>query len=78
MSAHVTWKFDYQNEYETGGLIFLGDAKVKVIHTPAREQLIKQAKYLIVDGKTMNVQKITLLGAPAINRIIVDIKEKEE
>ncbi len=78
MSAHVTWKFDYQNEYETGGLIFLGDAKVKVMHTPAREQLVKKAKYLVVDDKIMNVVKTTLLGAPAINRILIDVKEKEE
>jgi len=78
MSAHITWKFDYQNEYETGGLVFIGDAKVKVMHTPEREQLIKQAKYVIVDDKTMNIEKTTLLGAPAINRIIVDVKEKED
>ena len=77
MSAHVTWKFDYQNEFETGGKYFVGDARVKVMHTPEREQLIKETKYLIVDGKTMNVEKTTLLGTP-INRIVVDVKELDE
>lgn len=77
MSAHVTWKFDYLNEFETGGLNFVGDAKVKVMHTPAREEIVKETKYLIVDEKIMLVEKTTLLGTP-INRIIVDVKERED
>jgi hypothetical protein len=78
MSAHVTWKFDYQNEFETGGRIFIGDARVKVMHSPTREQLIKTPKtYLVIDGKTMDIEKQTLLGTP-INRIILDLKEREE
>jgi len=77
MSAHVTWKYDYKNEFETGGRIFIGDAQAKIMHTPEREQLVKDAKYLIVDGKTMNVIKETLLGTP-INRIIISLKEREE
>lgn len=77
MSGHVTWKFDYQNEFETGGKYLIGDARVKVMHTDEREQLIRETKYLIVDGKTMNIEKTTLLGTP-INRIVLDLKEKED
>jgi hypothetical protein len=76
MSGHVSWKFDYRNEFETGGRAFLGDAQVKVMHSDEREQLIKKPKtYLVVDGKTMDIIKETLLGTP-INRIIVDVKER--
>lgn len=78
MSGHVTWKFDYENEFSTGGRYFVGDARVKVMHTSEREDFIKNdVRYLIVDGKTMNVEKTTLLGTP-INRIIIDLKELEE
>jgi hypothetical protein len=77
MSAHVTWKFDFQSQFETGGLVLEGDARVKVMHTPEREALIKETKYLVVDGKVMNIKKTTLLGSP-INRIVVDLKELEE
>lgn len=77
MSAHVTWKYDFENEFTTGGRIFNGDARVKVMHTAERETIVKETKYLVVDDKVMNVQKTTLLGTP-INRIIVDVKEKEE
>src|SRR3990172_2103937 len=75
MSAHITWRFDYQNEFETGGRYFIGDARVKVMHDATREQLIKTPKtYLIMDGKTMDIEKQTLLGTP-VNRILIDVKE---
>lgn len=78
MSGHVTWKFDYKNEFETGGRVFIGDAQVKVMHTSEREDFIKnEVKYLVVDDKTMDIVKTTLLGNP-INRIIVSLKEREE
>jgi len=78
MSGHVTWKYDYHNEFETGGRIFIGDAQVKVMHTPEREDFIKNdVKYLVVDGKVMDKVKETLLGTP-INRIIISLKEREE
>lgn len=77
MSAHVTWKFDFETEFQTGGKDLIGDARVKVMHTDARETIVKQSEYVIVDDKTLNIEKTTLLGAP-INRIIVDLKEKEE
>lgn len=77
MSAHVTWKFDYKNEFETGGRIFIGDAQAKVMHSPEREQLVKEAKYLVVDGKTMDTVKTTMLGNP-INRMVISLKERGE
>lgn len=78
MSGHVTWKYDYRNEFETGGKIFIGDAQVKVMHTDDRENFIKNSvKYLVVDSKTMDIVKTTLLGNP-INRIVISLKEREE
>lgn len=77
MKAHVTWKYDFKNEFETGGKVFIGDAQAKVMHTAERESLIKETKYLVVDGKTMDIIKTTTLGTP-INRVIVHLKEREE
>lgn len=76
MSGHVTWKYDYKTEFETGGKIFIGDAQVKVVHSDEREAIIKETKYLVVDNKVMDVVKTTLLGNP-INRIITHVKERE-
>lgn len=77
MSAHVTWKYDFENEFTTGGRTLIGDAQVKVMHSNEREQLIKDTEYLVVDGKTMDLEKTTLLGTPP-NRIICDLKERSE
>lgn len=75
--AHVTWKYDYEDNFHTGGHVINGDARVKYLHTPEIETLTKQAAYFIVDGKVLDVEKETLLGV-GINRISVDLKEREE
>lgn len=78
MSGHVTWKYDFQNEFETGGRIFIGDVQVKVMHSDERENIIKQPKtYLVVDNITVDIVKITKLGTPP-NRLIVHCKERED
>ena len=78
-SGHVTWKFNYENQWETGGKDIIGDARIKVLHSDEREELLKDVKYVELDGKTMNIEKITLLGTkPTVNRIVIDVKEKEE
>lgn len=78
MSGHVTWRYDYQNEFETGGKIFIGDAQVKVMFDEDREDFIKnQVKYLVVDDIIMDIVKITKLGTPP-NRLIISLKEREE
>lgn len=77
MSAHVTWRYDYKNEFTTGGITLIGDAQVKVMHSDERESLIKEVEYLVVDGKTMDLERTTILGTPP-NRIICDLKERSE
>lgn len=77
-SGHISWKFDFRNEFETGGRVFLGDAQVKVMYSDDRESILKTPRtYLVVDGKTMDIIKETLLGTP-INRVILDVKERQD
>lgn len=78
IKAHVTWKYDYENDFHPGGKVINGDARVKYMHTDAMESLTKSAKYFVVDGKILDIEKTTLLGAANINRISVDLKEREE
>ena len=77
-NAHVTWKYSEGLDWQTGGINMLGDCKVKVMHSDAREAVVRTAKYAVVDGRHMNIEKITLLGKPTVNRIIVDLKEGNE
>jgi len=76
--AHVTWKYSEGFGWETGGQTLLGDCRVKVMHTDAREAVVRAAKYVVVDDRYMDIERITLLGKPTINRIMVDLKEGTE
>lgn len=77
-SGHVTWKYDYKNEFETGGRVFIGDVQAKFMHSDERETILKTPKtYLVIDDITVDIVKLTQLGNP-INRVIVSCKEREE
>ena len=78
IKAHVTWKYADQEEFHTGGHVFLGDGIVKVMYSGPYIDIIDSTDYIVVDGKQANIQKITLLGVPSINRITLDFKERSK
>ncbi len=67
-----------QRDWVTGGYIDTGDCLVKFMHTQAAEDIVHNAEYVIVDGRELDVNKITLRGSPDVNRILVKLKEKEK
>lgn len=77
IKAHVTWKFSDDGQFNTGGMTFLGDGIVKVMYSGPYMTAINSAEYAVVDGIPVNIERVTLLGVPAINRIVLDFKEKE-
>lgn len=76
IKAHVTWKFADKNDWQTGGYTFLGDGIIKVMYSGPYMSVIESAQYAVVDGKQVNIEKVTLLGVPSVNRIILDFKER--
>ena len=78
IEAHVTWKFADKDQWETGGHVFIGDGIIKVMYSGPYMDIINNAEYAVVDGKEVNIEKITLLGVPSINRIILDFKERNK
>jgi hypothetical protein len=77
-SGHVTWKYDFKNEFETGGRVFIGDVQTKFVYETERESILKTPKtYLVVDDITVDIIKTTQLGNP-INRLVVHCKERQE
>lgn len=76
--SHVTWKFADGNQFTTGGTVFIGDGIIKVIYSGVYMDIINNTDYAVVDGKRVDIQKITLLGVPSINRIIMDFKERSK
>lgn len=78
IKAHVTWKFADQDEFTTGGRVFLGDGIIKIMYSGPYMDIVNSAEYVAVDGKQVNIQKVTLLGVPSINRIVLDFKERNK
>ena len=76
-SGKVTWGTSEEKEWMTGGLVDNGDCLVTILHTPAAEQVVFDSEYVRVDGRELDVDKITLRGVPEVNRILVKLKEKE-
>lgn len=76
--AHVTWKFSGEDEFHTGGTVFLGDGIIKVMYSGPYMDIINSADYVAVDGKQVDIQRVTLLGVPSVNRIVLDFKERSE
>jgi hypothetical protein len=77
IKAHVTWKFSDYGQFNTGGMTFLGDGIIKVMYSGPYMDVIENTEYAVVDGKEVNIEKVTLLGIPSVNRIVLDFKQKE-
>jgi len=76
--AHVTWKYADREEFHTGGATFIGDGKIKIMYSGPYMNIVNNTEYVGVDGKQVNIEKITLLGVPSVNRIVLDFKEKSK
>ena len=42
------------------------------------DNIVQNAKYVIVDARKMDIEDITYRGATEVDRIIVDLKEREK
>jgi hypothetical protein len=77
MSGKVSWGKSENKDWQTGGLIDTGDCLVTVLHSTQTENIIFSSEYVTVDGRELDVKNIILRGTPAINRILIVLKEKE-
>lgn len=77
ISGHVTWGFSEQLGWVTGGQLMEGECRVQIKYTVANLDTIENAKKIFVDGKEMQMEKKTLRGVKNINRILIDLNEKE-
>jgi len=78
IKAHVTWKYADQDDWHTGGHVFLGDGIIKVMYSGPYMDIINDTDFAVVDGKEVDIERVTLLGVPSINRIILDFKERND
>jgi hypothetical protein len=78
LKAHITWGPADMLGWYTGGQIPEGSCRIQIKYSTVNEQLVKDTSYVIVDGKDMVVKKTHLRGVPNLNRILLDLIEKDD
>jgi hypothetical protein len=78
ISGHITWGYSEELGWQTGGTLDEGECRVQIKYTPENITIVDNVEWVIVDGKKMQFIKKILRGVQNINRILVDLKEKEE
>ena len=77
VSGHITWGPLETLGWQTGGQFLEGDGRVQVKYTEELLTVLDTTKYLIVDGKTVDIKNKIYRGATDLNRILLNVKERE-
>lgn len=76
--SHVTWKFSEDLSWHSAGQQMVGDCQVRINYTPDTVAIVDSIRYLVVDERVMQVNKVDMRGSPEVNRIIISLMEKEK
>jgi len=77
LDAHVSWGYSEQLGWVQGGQLAEGECRVQIEYLPENVTVVDNSKWVEVDGKKMQIVKKTLRGVKTLNRILVDLIEKE-
>lgn len=77
VKAHVTWANADILQWYPGGQQFDGDVRIQIEYTATNLALADDAVEVIVDNKVTEIKSKILRGVQNINRIILDLIEKE-
>jgi hypothetical protein len=81
ISGHITWAGADIMGWAGGGQYFDGDVRVQIKKTDEYLTIVDQCQvsgYVIVDNKVMTIRKRILRGVQNLNRILIDMIEKEQ
>ena len=77
ISGHVAWGKSDQMRWEAGGQWFEGSCGAQVELTGDNLQTVNDTIYVTIDDKEMEIRKTMMRGVPELNRILIDLIEKE-
>jgi hypothetical protein len=77
ISGHITWGHADELGWWSAGQIFEGDCRVQVKYTDTVATIVDNTEYAHVDGKVMTIKNIIYRGVRELNRILIDMMEKE-
>lgn len=78
VNAHITWGYSEQLGWVKGGQLDEGEVRLQIKYIPSIVTIVESAEYVLVDGKNMQIVKKTLRGVPELNRILIDLIEREK
>lgn len=78
VSGHINWGHSERLGWVQGGTLFDGDCLVQIKYTPENITVVDTAKWVIVDGKVMTVKDKILRGVKNINRILLNLIERDK
>lgn len=77
VNAHITWGNADLMNWKTGGKYYTGDCRIQIKYTDTNKYLADNAEYIVVDDKELTVETKILRGVPTLNRIILDLNERD-
>lgn len=78
VSGHITWgNVDYLN-WQVGGQLFDGDCRIQIKLQDTTLDMIEATKYVVADGKVLEIKSHIMRGVPDLNRVLIDLIEKEK
>ena len=77
ISGHVTWAGADIMGWVAGGQYFDGDCRVQIKHTATNLNIVDNTEYVEIDNKVLTIKSKILRGVQNLNRIILDLIEKE-
>ena len=78
LSGHVTWKYSEDVVWYSAGQQVAGDCQVRINYLPETVLVVDKTRYVVIDNRVMQINKVNLRGAPEVNRIIITLMEKEK
>lgn len=75
--AHITWGQSEILNWQSAGQLFDGDCRIQVEYSDSNVTVLDNAEYITVDGRDFEIKSKIYRGVPELNRIIVDLKERE-
>jgi hypothetical protein len=77
LSGHITWGNTDNLGWATGGQFFEGDCRLQIAYSDTNKNLIKNARYIVVDDVRTTVRNVSYRGVPQLNRIVITLDEEE-
>lgn len=77
IQAHITAGQIDGPQWATGGQYVDGDCRIQIEYTPSNITVVDHAAYVLIDAKKFDVRKKILRGVKEINRILIDLIERQ-